>query len=564
MQRAQIASLKVCTPDQTDAAAAAACLIADETVRTDGPEITVPRRSDRLRVRRARRDLRRQRRQQPQRRVRRSRRRRLPRAVRHRAAPDGFFACLCKTKPRMRDRRALQRRYRQRVDRQQRRRQRRRGRRLPRRSLRLRRCRALQRRTELLAGTAFAVRGARRRTRQCELRYHLRLDLCRPRPGRLPEGADGDRAALLPRHPQEVRREQSRSTRSATRRPATICATTFHGAPVAAAAGGIAVCNVSTFSEDVVGTVNIVDGSAAVKVRQRAVTFNPLTQAKPCPVCGGFCLVSRDRCTTDPDCAPGMGPCITAAVCSDGARKDKACRRTPPFGGEITFFGTTSVDCPPNTGLITSNSGGLDINANPRTTGTVSLLPSFPCIGAGFTGNTCLGGTSEGRPCTTAFGVSGWLRAARSASARDRRSRTPALRPASAAPTGPHASTTPTVRAGSVTRPTAVSIRSTSTRTRRVSAPPVRPRVSARSRSTGRASTADHCAPRHLSVLSNGGDLQFRNRACFVNSGIIRIGTPGAIPGTRERRDLLRAGERYGHQHVGRLPGPGALIQRET
>src|SRR5690606_27500216 len=31
-----------------------------------------------------------------------------------------------------------------------------------------------------------------------------------------------------------------------------------------------------------------------------------------------------------------------------------------------------------------------------------TLLPSFPCTAVGFNTNACLGGTSEGRPCTTA------------------------------------------------------------------------------------------------------------------------------------------------------------------
>jgi hypothetical protein len=47
------------------------------------------------------------------------------------------------------------------------------------------------------------------------------------------------------------------------------------------------------------------------------------------------------------------------------------------------------MDCPPNTSTITnSNGAGLDINANPRTTGSVSLPPGFNCTGLGATNKT--------------------------------------------------------------------------------------------------------------------------------------------------------------------------------
>lgn len=192
--------------------------------------------------------------------------------------------------------------------------------------------------------------------------------------------------------------------------PGDFCVHTFHGSPVPQAAGGVAVCNVSVFSEDAVGTVNIQDGTSSVRLRQRATTWNPISQSKPCPVCGGFCASGlRERCTVDADCLFGSGPCVTNAVCSDGPRQDKPCRTTAPFGGNVPFFGVTSFDCPPGLnaagvgpGPLTVTGYGLDIDANPRTTGTVSMAPSVPCTGAGFTNNTCLGGTSEGRPCTVA------------------------------------------------------------------------------------------------------------------------------------------------------------------
>jgi hypothetical protein len=51
-----------------------------------------------------------------------------------------------------------------------------------------------------------------------------------------------------------------------------------------------------------------------------------------------------------------------------------------------------------------SNASGLDIDANPRTTGTVSMAPSVPCAAAGFTNNRCLGGTNEGQNCSKCSG----------------------------------------------------------------------------------------------------------------------------------------------------------------
>jgi hypothetical protein len=184
--------------------------------------------------------------------------------------------------------------------------------------------------------------------------------------------------------------------------PGDYCVISFHGAPVGASAGGITVCNYSVFSEDIIGTVNILDGTTSVKIRQRARTHQLLvgSQDKPCPVCGGFCADDRERCEDDDDCA-GTGPCITAPVCSDGPNQDKECRPTPPFGGPSGLFGITSVDCPPNPSTNITGPG-LDINVNPRTTGTATLLPNFACTGTGFTNNTCRNGSNSGATCTVA------------------------------------------------------------------------------------------------------------------------------------------------------------------
>jgi hypothetical protein len=181
------------------------------------------------------------------------------------------------------------------------------------------------------------------------------------------------------------------------------CVTTLVAPPNPVSSGGVSVCNVTIFSEDVVGTVNVLTGESTVRAPQRSRTYSRSVGAanKPCPVCGGFCGVSRERCATDDECA-GKGPCLTVAVCSDGPNAGKQCRTTPPFGSTSTFFGTTSVDCPPDPRAEITSQHGLDLYVTNRTTGGVGMLPSVPCTSNGYSGNACLGGTSAGRPCTTA------------------------------------------------------------------------------------------------------------------------------------------------------------------
>jgi hypothetical protein len=57
------------------------------------------------------------------------------------------------------------------------------------------------------------------------------------------------------------------------------------------------------------------------------------------------------------------------------------------------------MDCPPNTGLI-SNANGLDVNTNPRGTGSYSLNPGVACTGPGLNVKRCIGGSSEYHLCT--------------------------------------------------------------------------------------------------------------------------------------------------------------------
>jgi hypothetical protein len=187
--------------------------------------------------------------------------------------------------------------------------------------------------------------------------------------------------------------------------PGDFCKVTLAAPPNPVSSGGVTVCNVTVFSEDVVGTVNVLTGESLVRAPQRARTYSKSVGSanKPCPVCGGFCGASKERCATNTDCPNGTGPCVTAAICSDGPNAGRECRTGPPFGADVTFFGTTSVDCPPDTVNHEITSGeGLDLYVTARTTGASSMLPSVACSSPGFSSNACVGGTSEGRPCNVA------------------------------------------------------------------------------------------------------------------------------------------------------------------
>lgn len=182
------------------------------------------------------------------------------------------------------------------------------------------------------------------------------------------------------------------------------CMQQFHTPPLPLSAGGVPVCVVNVFTEDVVGTRDLATGATALRLRQKSIVQMTGTPAQPCPVCGGFCkaapgdLGNRHNCTTNADCADTpMQACETSHVCSFGPNQGLACRPDPPFGGPTPLFGNPSIDCPPTL----SSAGILDIVFNPQTTETVSLQPSIACSEAAFSGKTCVGGGNQGANCTT-------------------------------------------------------------------------------------------------------------------------------------------------------------------
>ncbi len=180
---------------------------------------------------------------------------------------------------------------------------------------------------------------------------------------------------------------------------ANFCRTTLTGAPIPVAAGGIGACTLNVLLEDVVGTTDVASGDSEVRLRQRSVTFLSPHQDRPCPVCGNFCdepiEENRSLCTTDSDCNVGTA-CQLAPVCNSGPNKDLPCRTAPPAGGNSVVFGTTSIDCPVGGTAL----GELDSATDPRTTSSVSMVPSFSCSALGFMGNACVAGTATGQDCT--------------------------------------------------------------------------------------------------------------------------------------------------------------------
>lgn len=181
------------------------------------------------------------------------------------------------------------------------------------------------------------------------------------------------------------------------------CIQQFHGPPLPITAGGIPVCILNIFTEDVTGTRDVAAGDTAFRLRQNSFVQVTASPAQPCPVCGGFCQApaggNRHGCSTNADCAdvpPSV--CVTANVCSGGPNVDDACRPDPPFGGPTALFGNPSVDCPPTI----NGAGVIDILFNPATTGCATLAPSVQCDNAGFSGKTCAGGSNNGAVCTTA------------------------------------------------------------------------------------------------------------------------------------------------------------------
>jgi hypothetical protein len=341
------------------------------------------------------------------------------------------------------------------------------------------------------------------------------------------------------------------------------CETTFHGPPVAQSSGGTSVCAVNRFSQDVTGTVNINDGTSAVRARQRAQTFLGIQANKPCPVCGGFCGVSREPCTTSADCDAGES-CITAPICSDGPRQDKPCRASAPFGGFNTFFGITSIDCPPPTSLTEiTQDGGIDVDANPRTTGTVTLLPTVSCSGTGFTNNTCRGGTNEGRACVVNSECPGGTCSPQcfcAGQTQPNNCNDACVGGANDAAQCDVDSECP----GGFCHRGDCRVDPSDTDSNQEGICTAGPPVGHCSTTVVRGCTSDSdCLPANCSFCGSGETCVTKDIPCFVNSSITRSGTPRTPDGESAAVYCVPANNTAINQTAG-FPAPGALIQRET
>ncbi len=185
--------------------------------------------------------------------------------------------------------------------------------------------------------------------------------------------------------------------------PGDRCVKLPHGSPLPLSSGGVAVCIINEFTEDVTGTTNLATGDGSIRLRQNSSTYQGGDTKQPCPVCGGFCAGTpgtsgpgqRGLCDGDEDC-PGS-TCILDKICSWGGNVDGPCRHTPPGGGGTEFFGNPSIDCP-----IGENQkfGTINILFNPATTGTTTLTANLPCNSPGFNDMRCTAGPNLHHICT--------------------------------------------------------------------------------------------------------------------------------------------------------------------
>jgi hypothetical protein len=187
--------------------------------------------------------------------------------------------------------------------------------------------------------------------------------------------------------------------------PGDHCVVVPHGAPLPLASGGVQVCVVNEFSEDVAGTTDLATGEGSVRLRQFSTTYLGNDAQQPCPICGGFCSgeasdsspINRTRCDSNADCTNPGSICVMDFVCSYGPNKDRPCRPNAPAGGPTDFFGNPSVDCP--VGAQTAL-GKLDILFNPASTGTVSATANTFCNRTGYNNKTCTAGANQHAVCT--------------------------------------------------------------------------------------------------------------------------------------------------------------------
>ncbi len=150
------------------------------------------------------------------------------------------------------------------------------------------------------------------------------------------------------------------------------CVVNRYGAPQPLSSGGVPVCLISRFAEDVTGTYNIATGAASIRIPLNTLVYFSPDVSQPCPVCN--CGAANLQ-----DCQIGQ----TGTCEGFGANPGGACRvdATGPFG-------PTSNDCEPVPAANVSG-GGVRAFYDPATTGVVSFPSSQPCDAPGFEGQSC-------------------------------------------------------------------------------------------------------------------------------------------------------------------------------
>ena len=154
------------------------------------------------------------------------------------------------------------------------------------------------------------------------------------------------------------------------------CVVNAYGAPLPLSSGGVPVCILNRFAQDVTGTFDVATGAAALTVNLNSLVTLATDSNQPCPVC---------------NCASPPCQCGDAGTCSSNPLQSCTVHGTGPFG-------PTSNDCQP-TGPNVSGSG-LNIAFDPVTTGQ-SLFPSnTQCTGNGFTQYGCwIAGQTQPSAC---------------------------------------------------------------------------------------------------------------------------------------------------------------------
>ncbi len=350
--------------------------------------------------------------------------------------------------------------------------------------------------------------------------------------------------------------------------PGDRCVTTS-GAPVPLASGGVSVCIVNSFTEDVTGTVDLATGEGAVRQRLRSATFIGGSLAQPCPVCGGFCSGSastygpglRTPCQSNADCGTGAF-CVTENICSWGPDIDQPCRPNPPHGGATAFFGNPSRDCR----MAGSPVGTLDLLLDPSTTGTTTLTANQPCNTPGFTEKTCAGGPNQHAICTVdsecpggacnhqCFCAGGWQRpnACGAACVGGPDDASPCADDADCGAPGfchrgdcrPNPSDTDSVQEG---------LCSVGPSDGRCS---VHSFIPCSDDTTCRAPQCPFCEPGETCVSVQ--------RQCFVNPTIVRAGAPGIPDRTAAAVFCFAGTDSTAVNSIFGVPGPGAITQVET